>query len=174
MLSVFMAAVAAPAVAAQSADLKIAGASTPEGAQRHRESEAARQAVPVGQRIPDFTLTDQVGQRVTLSNLSGKVVALTFGYVRCPNPAYCFRLASNLGQLQKQLKDRVGRDLILLTIVLDPEHDQRQPLLDYARVWTAEPQAWHFLTRSGAGRQASGSGFLASNSGKTRARSFTR
>jgi len=107
---------------------------------------AAAQAVPVGQRIPDFTLTDQAGQRVTLSNLSGKVVALTFGYVRCPNPAYCFRLASNLGQLQKQLKDRVGRDLILLTIVLDPEHDQRQPLLDYARVWTTDPQAWHFLT----------------------------
>ncbi len=107
---------------------------------------AAGQAVAIGQRVPDFTLTDQVGQRVTLSGLSGKVVALTFGYVRCPNPAYCFRLASNLGQLQKQLKDRVGRDVVLLTIVLDPEHDQRQALLDYARVWTTEPQAWHFLT----------------------------
>jgi len=107
---------------------------------------AAARAVAVGQRIPDFTLTDQVGQRVALSSLSGKVVALTFGYVRCPNPAYCFRLASNLGQIQKQLKDHVGRDLILLTIVLDPEHDQRQALLDYARVWTTEPQAWHFLT----------------------------
>ena len=104
------------------------------------------QAVAIGQRVPDFTLTDQVGQRVTLSSLSGKVVALTFGYVRCPNPAYCFRLASNLGQLQKQFEDRVGRDLILLTIVLDPEHDQRQALLDYARVWTSEPGAWHFLT----------------------------
>lgn len=104
------------------------------------------QAVPVGQRIPDFTLTDQAGQRVTLSSLSGKVIALTFGYVRCPNPAYCFRLASNLGQLQRQLKDHVGRDLILLTIVLDPEHDQRQALLEYARVWTTDPQAWHFLT----------------------------
>jgi len=107
---------------------------------------AAGQAVAIGQRVPDFTLTDQVGQRVMLSGLSGKVVALTFGYVRCPNPAYCFRLASNLGQLQKQLKDRVGRDVVLLTIVLDPEHDQRQALLDYARVWTTEPQAWHFLT----------------------------
>jgi hypothetical protein len=41
---------------------------------------------------------------------------------------------SNLGQLQKQLKDQIGRDLILLTVVLDPEHDQRQALRDYARV----------------------------------------
>jgi protein SCO1 len=107
---------------------------------------AAARVVPVGQPVPDFTLTDQVGQRVTLSSLSGKVVALTFGYVRCPNPAYCFRLASNLGQVQKQLKDKVGRDVILLTIVLDPEHDQRQALVDYARVWTSDPRTWHFLT----------------------------
>jgi protein SCO1 len=106
----------------------------------------AARVVAVGQPIPEFTLADQAGQPVTLSGLSGKVVALTFGYIRCPNPAYCFRLASNLGQLQKQFPDRVGRDLILLTIVLDPEHDQRQALLDYARVWTTQPHAWHFLT----------------------------
>jgi protein SCO1/2 len=109
---------------------------------------AAERVVRVGQPVPDFTLTDQAGQRVTLSSLSGKVVALTFGYVRCPNPAYCFRLASNLGQVQKQLKDRLGRDVILLTVVLDPEHDQRQALLDYARVWTTDPLTWHFLTGS--------------------------
>src|SRR4029077_3885089 len=109
---------------------------------------AATQAVAVGQRIPDFALTDQVGQRVAFSSLAGKVVALTFGYVRCPNPAYCFRLASNLGQVQKQFTDRVGHDLILLTVLLDPEHDQRQALLDYARVWTAQPADWHFLTGS--------------------------
>jgi protein SCO1/2 len=107
---------------------------------------AADRVVRTGQPVPDFALTDQVGQRVTLSSLSGKVVALTFGYVRCPNPAYCFRLTSNLGQVQKQLKDKVGRDVILLTIMLDPEHDQRQALRDYARVWTSDPLTWHFLT----------------------------
>jgi len=107
---------------------------------------AAARVVSVGQAVPDFTLTDQVGQRVALSSLTGKVVAMTFGYVRCPNPAYCFRLASNLGQVQKQLRDRIGRDVILLTILLDPVHDQRQALLDYARVWTSEPHTWHFLT----------------------------
>jgi protein SCO1 len=107
---------------------------------------AGDRVVRVGQPVPDFTLTDQAGQRVTLSSLSGKVVALTFGYVRCSNPAYCFRLASNLGQVQKQLKDRLGRDVILLTVVLDPEHDQRQALLDYARVWTTDALTWHFLT----------------------------
>ena len=100
----------------------------------------------VGDRVPEFTLTDQTRQRVTLSSLSGKVVALTFGYVRCSNPAYCFRLASNLGQLQQQLPDRVGRDLVLLTVVLDPPHDRGDALAEYAHVWTSRPAAWHFLT----------------------------
>jgi len=100
----------------------------------------------IGDRMPDFTLIDQQQQRVTRADLAGKVVAMTFGYVRCPNPEYCFRLASNLGQLQNALKDRVGRDLILLTVVLDPQRDRGDALAEYAHVWTSQPAAWHFLT----------------------------
>ena len=100
----------------------------------------------IGDRVPDFTLLDQQQQRVTRADLAGKVVAMTFGYVRCPNPAYCFRLASNLGQLQKALKDRLGRDLILVTVVLDPQRDRGEALAEYARVWTTQPAAWRFLT----------------------------
>jgi protein SCO1/2 len=109
---------------------------------------ARASVVPTGQRVPDFTLKDQTGAAVTLASLGGKVVALTFGYVRCPNPAYCFRLASNLGQLQTRFKDRLGRDLVLLTVVLDPEHDLGRALTEYARVWTTQPANWHFLTGS--------------------------
>jgi protein SCO1/2 len=109
---------------------------------------ARASVVSAGQRVPDFTLKDQTGTAVALSSLGGKVVALTFGYVRCPNPAYCFRLASNLGQLQTRFKDRVGRDLVLLTVVLDPEHDLGPALTEYAHVWTTQPANWHFLTGS--------------------------
>jgi protein SCO1/2 len=98
------------------------------------------------QRVPDFVLTDQDRQRVAFSALGRKVVAVTFTYIRCPNPSYCFRLASNFAQLQKRFKDRVGRDLVLLTIVIDPEHDQKGALAAYARTWTSDSRAWHFLT----------------------------
>jgi protein SCO1/2 len=100
----------------------------------------------VHQPAPEFVLTDQSGQRVALSSLAGKVVAVTFTYIRCPNPAYCFRLASNFSQLQKRFKDRLGRDLVFLTIVIDPEHDQKGALAEYARTWTADSKVWHFLT----------------------------
>jgi len=102
----------------------------------------------IGDRVPEFTLTDQRQQRVSLSALAGKVVAMGFGYVRCSNPAYCFRLASNLGALQSRLKDRIGRDLVLLTVVLDPQRDRGDALAEYARVWTSQPSGWHFLTGS--------------------------
>ncbi len=99
-----------------------------------------------GQPVPDFTFIDQQRQRVTFSKLTGAVVALTFTYVRCPNPAYCFRLAGNLSQLQKRFKNRLGKDLVLLTIAIDPALDQGDALAEYARTWTTNARAWHFLT----------------------------
>jgi protein SCO1/2 len=99
-----------------------------------------------GQPVPDFTFTDQQHRRITFSKLSGAVVALTFTYVRCPNPAYCFRLAGNLAQVQKRFKDRLGRDLVLLTIAIDPALDQGDALAEYARTWTTDARGWHFLT----------------------------
>jgi protein SCO1/2 len=99
-----------------------------------------------GQRVPNFVLTDQDRQHVAFSALAGKVVAVTFIYIRCPNPSYCYQLATNFAQLQKRFKNRIGRDLVLLTIVIDPEHDQDGALAEYARSWTADSRAWHFLT----------------------------
>jgi cytochrome oxidase Cu insertion factor (SCO1/SenC/PrrC family)/Cu/Ag efflux protein CusF len=101
-----------------------------------------------GQRVPDFAFVDQQRRPVSLSQLSGKVVALTFTYVRCPNPAYCFRLASNFSQLQRRFKDRLGDDLVLLTIAIDPALDQGDALAEYARTWTTSARGWHFLTGS--------------------------
>ena len=106
---------------------------------------AAAKPLRPDQQVPDFTLTDQNRRTVTFSKLSGKVVAVTFTYLRCPNPAYCFRLASNFGELQKRFAARMGTDLELLTIVIDPEHDQKGALAEYARIWTTNP-TWHFLT----------------------------
>jgi protein SCO1/2 len=109
---------------------------------------SATSAVAVGQVVPDFTLTDQAGHGVNLSQFRGKVVALTFGYSRCPNPNYCLRLSRNLSQVEKRFHDRAGHDLILLTIAIDPEYDQGPALARYASSFGADAQDWHFLTGS--------------------------
>ena len=99
-----------------------------------------------GQVVPDFTLTDQTGRRVSLSQSAGKVVAITFIYTSCPLPNYCFRLSNNFGRLSKRFADRMGGDLILLSITFDPVHDGPKVLGKYAETWKADPKSWHFLT----------------------------
>jgi protein SCO1/2 len=99
-----------------------------------------------GQPVPDFTLTDQTGHPVQLSQFAGKVVALTFIYTSCPLPDYCFRLSNNFGVVNRRFAGRMGRDLILLSISFDPVHDQPAVLARYAATWKADPQSWHFLT----------------------------
>lgn len=102
--------------------------------------------VQPGNPVPDFELTDQTGKAIRLSDLRGKVVVLTFGYSRCPFPQYCFRLSNNLAVVEKRFKARAGRDLVLITVAIDPEHDQGKVLRDYAASFQADPMDWHFLT----------------------------
>lgn len=103
-------------------------------------------AVSIGQVVPDFTLADQTGQAVRLSQFRGKVIALTFGYSRCPNPNYCLRLSQNLAQIGRRFHDRAGQDLVLITIAIDPEYDQGPALANYAQSFGADATNWHFLT----------------------------
>ena len=107
---------------------------------------AAADVLHVGQLVPDFALIDQHRQRVSLSQFSGKIVAITFIYTRCPRPDYCVRLSNNFGVLQRKLKSNMGRDLILLTVVIDPANDQPEALTQYTRIWKADARSWHFLT----------------------------
>ena len=110
-----------------------------------------RSGVPelqIGQTVPDFELIDQNHRSVRLSDFQGKVVAMTFIYTRCPLPDYCVRLTNNFGRLQSRFRNRLGKDLILLSITFDPEHDRPEVLANYAKVWKADSAAWHFLTGS--------------------------
>lgn len=100
----------------------------------------------IGQAVPDFALIDQKRESVRLSALRGKVVAITFIYTRCPLPNFCFRASNNFGVLNRRFADRMGKDLVLLTITFDPDHDLPETMADYARTWTKEATVWHFLT----------------------------
>jgi len=105
-------------------------------------------SIQPGAAVPDFALTDQNKRNVRLSDFAGKVVALNFVYTRCALPDYCYRLSNNFGALQKRFKDRLGRDLILLTVTFDPVHDQPDVLSEYAHTWKADGVNWRFLTGS--------------------------
>ena len=76
----------------------------------------------------DFTLTDHYGTPMQLSDFSGKVVLLNFGYTHCPD--VCPTTMFNMKRLMSQLGDD-GAQVQVLFITLDPERDTPQRLQSY-------------------------------------------
>jgi protein SCO1/2 len=113
-----------------------------------RDLTRAATPVQVGQPVPDFTLTDQTHQRVSLSQFRGKLVAVNFVYTSCVLPQFCYRLANHFSVVERRFRERLGRDLILLTVTFDPARDTPERLAEYARQWNANPAVWRFLTGS--------------------------
>jgi len=107
---------------------------------------AAVKPLAVGDTVPNFKLTNQKKRSVSLAELRGKVVAVNFVYTSCALPNFCLRLANNFGTLQKRFAQRLGRDLVLLTVTFDPVHDTPEVLAKYAEQWKADAASWHFLT----------------------------
>jgi protein SCO1/2 len=99
--------------------------------------------IAVGEAMPDFILTDQLRNPVRLSDFRGRVVAVDFIYTRCPLPDVCPRLSASFARLQTRFRDK---DLVLLSITIDPRYDTSEVLLGYAKIWNARPEGWRFLT----------------------------
>ena len=74
-----------------------------------------------GEQVPDFSLTNQDGRRVSFERYRGKVLLVTFIYTRCPFQDFCPRMSSNFNEIYKQLGDDGSTHL--LSISFDPEHD---------------------------------------------------
>lgn len=100
----------------------------------------------VGANVPDFTLTDQAGAPVSLSQLRGQVVLVNFIYTSCALTQFCFRVTNHFASIARRFQDRLGKDLTLLTVTFDPARDTVDVLRDYAKQWQATPRGWRFLT----------------------------
>jgi protein SCO1/2 len=102
--------------------------------------------LPVIGPAPSFTLTSQNGKPISLADLRGKVVAVTFIYTECPD--ICPLLTQKMVQVQDELGADFGKKIAFVSISLDPEHDTPEILKDYAEFWGAKPEGWSFLTGS--------------------------
>jgi protein SCO1/2 len=93
---------------------------------------------------PDFALTAQDGRRLSLSDLRGKVVAVTFIYASCADT--CPLLTTKLVALQRRLGPDVGRKVYFVAITVDAERDTAEVLRQYAKGHDADASGWAFLT----------------------------
>ena len=86
----------------------------------------------VGNEVPDFTLTNQDGKRISTTDFRGKALAVTFIYARCPLPEYCILMSKNFSDLANQLQNSDLKDNIrLLSVSFDPNTDTPAKLKEY-------------------------------------------
>jgi len=95
---------------------------------------------------PEVALTDQAGKPFALSSLRGKAVVVSFIYTTCNGS--CPATTLGLFRVQQALRAAGlwGDKVEFVSISLDPARDSPDVLAAYARVYGADPVAWHFLT----------------------------
>ncbi len=99
-----------------------------------------------GDCLPKTTLVDQDGNRFSLDSLKGKPVLMDFIYTSCPGP--CLMLTAKLANVALRLGPDLGGKVAMVSITIDPEHDNPQALLKYSKEQGAQEPGWRFLTGS--------------------------
>ncbi|WP_394754848.1 SCO family protein [Crenothrix sp.] len=95
--------------------------------------------------FPNVPVVTHDGQEVRFYDdlIKGKIVMINFMYAQCEK--ICPGMTANLKRVQKELGDRVGRDIFMYSISLTPEHDTPEVLKAYTQMHDIQP-GWTFLT----------------------------
>src|SRR5215213_246370 len=93
----------------------------------------------------DTVLLNQNGERVRLYTdlMKDKTVIIDTFFATCQ--ASCLPMNRNLALIQEELGDRLGKDVNILSISVDPGVDTPTLLKAYAKKLNAKP-GWYFLT----------------------------
>jgi protein SCO1/2 len=101
-----------------------------------------------GSLLPDYTLTNELGRVIRLSEFRGQVLAFTFIFTRCPYPDFCPRMTDLFARAQKHLAGEpdAPKNVRFLSISFDPEHDTPELLRAYAERHNYDPSRWTLAT----------------------------
>jgi protein SCO1/2 len=102
---------------------------------------------PSARRFPEIMLRTHEDKTVRFYEdlVKGKIVLINFMYATCTNS--CPLYTANLARAQRMFGDRMGRDVFMYSITLDPEHDTPAVLRNYVKNYQVQP-GWTFLTGS--------------------------
>lgn len=94
--------------------------------------------------LPDVVLRDSEGREQTLSGLMhNRVVILNFVFTSCTT--ICPAFSAIMHSTKQRLSDRLGKEVILVSISVDPVNDTPERLRTYAEKIGAGPH-WYWLT----------------------------
>jgi protein SCO1/2 len=104
-------------------------------------------AGPAGQYFKDIVLTDQNGNRVRLYEdvIKDRTIVMNSFFASCKGA--CPIMTGTYTALQNRFADHLGKDLMFVSITVDPANDTPPKLAEYARKAKAKP-GWLLLTGS--------------------------
>ena len=114
------------------------------GCRRDDEETGSFPAANKSDCLPDVAVLDQNGHTLNLSSLKGEYVLINFIYTGCSGT--CPMLTSKMSMVEKKLGPELGKKVRLVSVTLDPEHDNSAALLKYANEHGANGSDWIFLT----------------------------
>ena len=102
----------------------------------------------VGDPLPEYHFTNQLGEAVSTTQFKGKALVLVFVFTRCPVPTFCPLTVGNLADMQRRLKAMANgpTNWHILAVSIDPGHDTPAVLREYAERFNYDPKSWSFLT----------------------------
>ena len=111
----------------------------------HSHMPATTASSPAEKYFTDVELINQDGKPVRFYSdvLKGKTVVVNAFFTTCTS--VCPPMNRNMEKIQEALGDRVGRDVFLVSMTVDPEVDTPPRLKEYAKKFHAGP-GWIFLT----------------------------
>lgn len=107
-----------------------------------KNAELKSSPLPKIKAVPEFSLTNQLGENVSLSQLQGNIWLADIIFTRCPGP--CARMTKQFADIQSATAD--VKDLKFVSLTADPEYDTTEVLKEYGQRFGAKPQSWWFLT----------------------------
>jgi len=110
-----------------------------------KEDEPAVETKSVDVKLHDLELLDQDGNAMRFRSevIGEKIAVIDTFFTSCG--LICPILSAIYGDLQDQLGDRLGREVVLVSITVDPITDIPPRLKEFAGKWQAKP-GWVFLT----------------------------
>jgi protein SCO1/2 len=105
---------------------------------------ADQRRLGASQYFTDVVVTNQDGTELRLYSdlLAGRTIIMIPFFTTCTG--VCPPMNRNLQRLQEWLGDRLGKDVVMLSITVDPETDTIPKLKEYAQRYHAKP-GWHFI-----------------------------
>ena len=100
--------------------------------------------------LDNITLTNQLGDEVSLDDIKGNIIVADYFFTRCPS--ICPTLTQNMKELQdamkmKDLRTKLNGSFVrFISFTIDPERDSAKALKKYADKFHVNHDTWWFLT----------------------------